>query len=201
MSGLFSPEVLVALGVSASAGLATVLGSLFVLRLDKTNSHHLAIALAFAGGAMVYVSLVEILPKSAAAFGEVHGAKAGYAWITLAFFGGIGLLVLLDRLVPNPHPDIAATSRRDKAAVARMSLLTAAAITAHNLPEGLPRSLQHWTILRWEPPLPSPLRFTTSQRASESPFRCITQREAARRLSWHRWSPASPNRSVQLSAT
>jgi zinc transporter ZupT len=38
-----------------------------VLRMDKTNSHHLAIALAFAGGAMVYVSLVEIFPKSAAA--------------------------------------------------------------------------------------------------------------------------------------
>lgn len=64
MNGLFSPDVLVALGVSASAGLAKVLGGLFVLRTDKTNSHHLAIALAFAGGAMVYVSLVEIFAKS-----------------------------------------------------------------------------------------------------------------------------------------
>jgi ZIP family zinc transporter len=137
MSGLLSPDVLVALGVSASAGLTTVLGGLFVLRMDKTNSHHLAIALAFAGGAMVYISLVEIFPKSAASLGEVHGANAGYAWTTLAFFDSIGLLVLLDRLVPNPHPDVAATSQRDKAAVARMSLLTAAAITAHNLPEGL----------------------------------------------------------------
>jgi hypothetical protein len=35
MLGLFTPEVLVALGVSASAGLATVLGSLFVLRTTK----------------------------------------------------------------------------------------------------------------------------------------------------------------------
>lgn len=137
MHNLFTPEVLVALGVSASAGLATVLGSLFVLRMDKTNSHHLALALAFAGGAMVYVSLVEIFPKSAASLGKIYGPKAGYAWTTLAFFGGIGLLVLLDRLVPNPHPDVAAATRRDKATIARMSLLTAAAITAHNLPEGL----------------------------------------------------------------
>ena len=137
MSGLFAPDVLVALGVSASAGLTTVLGGLFVLRMDKTNSHHLTIALAFAGGAMVYVSLLEIFPKSAASLGEVHGANTGYAWTTLAFFGGISLLVLLDSLVPNPHPDVAASSRRDKAAEARMSLLTAAAITAHNRPEGL----------------------------------------------------------------
>jgi len=79
MDGLFPPEVLVALGVSASAGLATVLGSLFVLRMDKTNSHHLALALAFAGGAMVYVSLTEIFPKSAA-LGEIYGHKPGYAW-------------------------------------------------------------------------------------------------------------------------
>jgi hypothetical protein len=31
--------------------LATILGSLFVLRSDRTNPHHLAIALAFARGA------------------------------------------------------------------------------------------------------------------------------------------------------
>jgi hypothetical protein len=37
MSGLMSSDVLAALGVSTSAGLATVLGGLFVLRMDQNE--------------------------------------------------------------------------------------------------------------------------------------------------------------------
>jgi ZIP family zinc transporter len=133
----FTPEVLVAFAVTLAAGLATVLGAAFVVRADRTDPRLLPLALAFAGGAMVYVSLVEILPKAAAALAEPHGDRAGYAFATLAFFAGVGLLVLLDRLVPNPHPDTHPHSDHERQHVARLSLLTAAAITAHNLPEGL----------------------------------------------------------------
>lgn len=133
----FPPEVLVAFAVTLAAGLATVLGAAFVVRADRTDPRLLPLALAFAGGAMVYVSLVEILPKATAALAEPHGDRAGYAFATLAFFAGVGLLVLLDRLVPNPHPDTHPHSDHERQLVARLSLLTAAAITAHNLPEGL----------------------------------------------------------------
>ena len=46
MHGLFTTEVLIPLGGSASAGIATVRGSLFILRMNKTNSHYLTLALA-----------------------------------------------------------------------------------------------------------------------------------------------------------
>ncbi len=133
--------LLLAFAVTIAAGLATVLGAGFALTGNHRSSPRLLpSALAFAGGAMVYVSLVEILPKGLLALEEAAGPRGGYALATLAFFAGVGLLVLLDRLVPNPHPDTRhlphGTSEADRH-LARLSLLTAAAITAHNLPEGL----------------------------------------------------------------
>jgi ZIP family zinc transporter len=138
MPGLLSPEGLVALGVTLLAGLSTLLGSLAVLRADRSDPRLLAMALAFAGGAMVYVSLVEILGKSVQTLSGVHGEKLGHALGTFALFAGVGALALLDRLVPNPHVDVgAAQSGAEQAALGRVGLLAAAAITAHNLPEGM----------------------------------------------------------------
>jgi ZIP family zinc transporter len=137
MPDLLSEAALLALGVTVLAGLATVLGSLAVLRADRADPRLLAIALAFAGGAMVYVSLVEILGKSTAGLVEVHGLRWGHALATLAFFGGVLAVMGLDRLVPNPHAGVAAGSPADRAALGRVGLLAAAAITAHNLPEGM----------------------------------------------------------------
>ena len=133
--------ILVALGVTLAAGLTTVLGALFVARADRADPRLLPLALAFAGGAMVYVSLVEILPKGLAGLEEAYGPRGGYALATLGFFVGVGLLILLDRLVPNPHGDTGGHGHAhddvERARLTRLSLLTAAAITAHNLPEGL----------------------------------------------------------------
>lgn len=143
----FSEPVLVAFAVCLAAAAATVLGSLFVMRANRANPRLLAFGLAFAGGAMVYVSLVEIFDKSVNAFAAVYGDKTGYAYGTLAFFAGVLLLAVIDRVIPNPHEGM---DEREvlhghghhhdtvvRPNVARVGLLAAAAITAHNFPEGL----------------------------------------------------------------
>lgn len=138
MAELFPPQVIVALAICLFAGMATVLGSLAVTRSDGANPRVLSFGLAFAGGAMVYVSLIEIFPKSLAAFSAAHADKTAYGLATLSVFLGVGILVALDRLVPNPHVGLEEPGRRqDRQAMARVALLTALAITAHNLPEGL----------------------------------------------------------------
>lgn len=144
---LFSEPVLIAFGVCVAAAAATVLGSVFVLRAHQSNARLLAFGLAFAGGAMVYVSLVEIFNKSVIAFSDTFGPKIGYAYATLAFFAGVLLLAVIDRVIPNPHEgmderEILHTTGHHHEAVARpnvarVGLLAAAAITAHNFPEGL----------------------------------------------------------------
>jgi ZIP family zinc transporter len=55
---------------------------------------------------MLYVSFVEIFVKGVDALTEEYGVSSGYAVNTLAFFGGMALIFLIDNLIPageNPH--------------------------------------------------------------------------------------------------
>lgn len=133
-------QVLVAFTVCAGAALATIIGSVFIIRAKVDNPRLLAFGLAFAAGAMVYVSLVEIFVKSVAAYTSVYGDPMGYKVATLAFFGGMALLVMLDRLVPNPHGCMDKTHGGGDCGgpqLKRVGLMAALAITAHNVPEGM----------------------------------------------------------------
>jgi ZIP family zinc transporter len=149
MDSLFSPAVLVAFAITLGAGMATVLGSLLVIWAKQTNTRLLAFGLAFSGGAMVYVSLVEIFVKANDSFAKTTDPKSAYVFATLFFFVGVAILFAIDRFVPNPHTGLdeehvrsaaadanIASNGADKA-LARVALLAAAAITLHNLPEGL----------------------------------------------------------------
>jgi ZIP family zinc transporter len=166
METIFTANAFVALGITVAAGLATVLGSFLVIFAKQTNTRLLAFGLAFAAGAMVYVSLVEIFVKSQIAFEAAYDPKTAYGYATLFFFVGVALLVAIDRMVPNPHatmdpkgieeaadsqghPDhhghphaapLSLTNRSMQASdamIRRVGLMAALAITAHNLPEGL----------------------------------------------------------------
>jgi ZIP family zinc transporter len=133
-------NVLLALSVTAAAGLATVVGSFLVFASKTPSPRLLSFGLAFAGGAMVYISLSEILPKSVTAFTHLHGDSKGFAFATIAFLSGMLLMAALDRLMPNPHEHLeeeAAVKNVSHDHLKRVGLLTAIAITAHNLPEGL----------------------------------------------------------------
>ena len=55
------PNLITAFGIALAAGLFTVLGSGLVMFSKTPNPRVLSFGLAFAGGAMVYVSLTEIL--------------------------------------------------------------------------------------------------------------------------------------------
>lgn len=124
--------------VCVFAALSTVVGAAFLLRADKADPRALAFGLAFAGGAMVYISLGEIFHKSYTAFLETFADKQAYTYATLSFFSGVLLLAIIDRLVPNPHNTGGSEANKaDPDHVKRVGVLAALAITAHNLPEGL----------------------------------------------------------------
>jgi len=137
----FSPSVITAFLVCMAAASATILGALSVVFTRGPNPRMLAFGLAFAGGAMVYVSLVEIFAKSQGAFGQIWPDKMAYGAATGAFFIGVMALILLDYVLPNPHIKL---QRRPKnthshvhAHLKRVSLFATLAITAHNFPEGM----------------------------------------------------------------
>lgn len=141
MIEISTANLLIAFAVTTAAGLATGFGSLLVFASKAPNARLLAFGLAFAGGAMVFVSLSEILNKSVFAFTATYGVRLGFTYGTFAFLAGVMLIVLIDRLVPNPHERLEADDpffrEHNTAYIKRVGLLTAVAITAHNFPEGL----------------------------------------------------------------
>ncbi len=98
-------------------------------------------ALGFSAGVMIYVSFVEILAKARVSFVSVLGDRAG-AWATAgAFFGGVALIAIIDKLIPeadNPHEIHHFDAQPGKApALQRTGLFVALVIAIHNFPEGL----------------------------------------------------------------
>ena len=140
-------NVLLALGLTLFAGLATGVGSLIAFFTSRTNTKFLSIALGFSAGVMIYVSLVEIFVKAKDSLTAALGETQGY-WMTLAgFFGGMLLITLIDKFIPkknNPHEvrmveDINKTEVKisDTDKLIKMVTFTALAIAIHNFPEGI----------------------------------------------------------------
>lgn len=137
--------VLFAFALTLFAGLATGIGGALSLLTKKTNTKFLSMALGFSAGVMLYVSFVEIFPKAQEALTAELGNTYG-AWATVgAFFLGIFLIAVIDKLVPsteNPHEihtveEMDGKSESHKTNLMRMGLFTALAVGIHNFPEGL----------------------------------------------------------------
>ena len=136
------------------AFLLTFLGSLIALFIkDQKNMRYLSLAMGLAAGVMIFVSFVEILPEAVEkleeAYPEADGGHShwGEGLATLAFFLGMGIVALIDRLIPkaeNPHELLEEEKlehledpKRPKARLMRVGLLTALALALHNFPEGI----------------------------------------------------------------
>jgi ZIP family zinc transporter len=134
-----------AFGLTLFAGLATGIGSALAFFTRRTNTKFLSIALGFSAGVMLYVSFIEIFQKARASLIAGLGEGPGNALTVAAFFSGIALAALIDRLVPdfeNPH-EIREVEQMQPgqipadARLLRMGLFSALAIAIHNFPEGL----------------------------------------------------------------
>lgn len=137
-------DILFAFGLTLFAGLSTGIGSAIAFFTNRTNTKFLSISLGFSAGVMIYVSFVEILSKARESLVEATGLQAG-SWLTVAaFFAGIAVIGIIDKLIPsaeNPH-EIKMLEEMEKGSgkkrkLVRMGLFTALAIAIHNFPEGL----------------------------------------------------------------
>ncbi len=139
-------NILFAFGLTAFAGLSTGIGSALAFFTKRTNKAFLSSSLGFSAGVMIYVSFVEILQKARDSLVPVYGNIAGNWYTVLAFFGGILLILIIDKFVPeteNPHEAHTIEEIRGESTLGhdhkllRMGVFTALAIAIHNFPEGL----------------------------------------------------------------
>ena len=132
---------ILALTLTIIAGLSTGLGGAIIIFTKKLSNKFLAASLGFSAGVMIFISLVEIFSEAQVSMVALYGEKMGYLYTLLAFFGGMGVIALIDNLVPsgeNPHEmnTISLESAGNKNLM-RLGVFSAIAIAIHNFPEGM----------------------------------------------------------------
>ncbi|MBN2632119.1 MAG: zinc transporter ZupT [Bacteroidales bacterium] len=137
-------NILFALGLTFFAGISTGIGSIMSFLSKKFNPKFLAASLGFSAGVMIYVSLIEIFVKAKDSLAVAHGVKMGSILTVIAFFSGIALIAVIDKLIPsfeNPHEikniDEKNINPVNSKKLLRMGLFSALAVAIHNFPEGL----------------------------------------------------------------
>ena len=125
------------------AGAATVGGAAAAFFARRTNIRMLAIALGFSGGVMIFISFVELFANALFKLQKLS-PSAGTACAMLAFFAGMGVACLIDRLVPekgNPHEmrpiEEMKEAPPDSSKLHQVGVRFAAAVALHKFPEGL----------------------------------------------------------------
>ena len=135
MNGVWSALILTLI-----AGSATGIGGALVLFKKQLSSRFLAGALGLSAGVMIFISLAEMFPEAQAMIGNT-GMTHGKAWILIAFFIGMGLITLIDFLIPeyeNPHEASGLSlDTTGSQSLHRLGLMSALAIAVHNFPEGI----------------------------------------------------------------
>lgn len=130
-----------ALSLTSLAGIATVVGALLATHKKLASRSALAVALGFSAGAIIYVSLTDILAKSLDAFSDLYSENSAYAMMALAFFVGVGIMATIDRLIPsdiNPNEQEGTKQKRSliKRKLMHSGLFIGLALCLHNFPEG-----------------------------------------------------------------
>lgn len=139
--------VLFAFLLTLIAGLSTGIGSAIAFFTKRTNTAFLAGSLGLSAGVMIYVSFVEMYPIAILNISKTHTHQTAVLYTTLAFFAGVLIALLIDKLVPsneNPHEirtveDMSDSElkKHDNAKLYRLGVMSAIAITIHNFPEGI----------------------------------------------------------------
>ncbi|NLY23687.1 MAG: zinc transporter ZupT [Bacteroidales bacterium] len=142
--------IIIAFLLTLFAGLSTGIGSLIAFVAKRTNTNFLSLALGLSAGVMIYVSFMEMIPRSLGSFTEIYGEKTGMLYLILGFFGGIALIALIDFLVPesrNPHEMHGVEEMRTNYKLKQTGIITAITIAIHNFPEGIATFMSALTSL------------------------------------------------------
>lgn len=138
-------NIILAFLLTLAAGLSTGIGGLISLFTKRDNVHFLTISLGFSAGVMLFVSFVDIFPEALAGFTNQYPNNAMLA-TCIAFFAGMGLIALIDFLIPegeNPHEmnysELLSAEHKiqDTKKFHRMGIMLMISIAIHNFPEGL----------------------------------------------------------------
>lgn len=121
--------------VTTIAGVSTGVGGLLALAVPP-GRRLLAAAMGFAGGVMLTVSLMDLLPTTLDAYRQYLSPVAACAALFSLLCMGMVLAALMERCIPQPRLNLP-SAEAERLAVLRSGLVVGAALVLHNLPEGI----------------------------------------------------------------
>src|SRR5690554_3355064 len=138
---------ILSLGLTTIVGLTMGVGSLLSFFVKETNKKFLSLSLSFSAGVMIYTAFMAILPEGIHLLEDSLG-ESGYYLALLAFFGGMFLTALVEKIVHkfDGHYHYCGEGEEDgdhdhhshhEDHIANLGIMSAIAIAIHNLPEGL----------------------------------------------------------------
>ena len=131
-------DVITAILLTAVAGLSTGVGGLIAFFSKKMNTKFLSFTLGISAGVMIYISFAELLAKASNELMQIYGGKMGAIINAVAFFAGIVLVAVVDKLIPDVDtPELITKDKGDKVGLMRTGVVTALALGIHNFPEGM----------------------------------------------------------------
>lgn len=133
-------QIVIAFGLTVLAGLSTSIGAGIAVTKKNPGAVFMASALGLSAGVMLYVSFVEILPAGIDQLAQAFGGLRAGTWAGIAaFFCGVAVIAIIDRLVPeeiNPHEPGTTEDAARRNRLMKTSVFTAGALAIHNFPEG-----------------------------------------------------------------
>lgn len=104
------------------AGLSTLLGTVFIFFNFKNTDKLINIALGFASGVMIMVSLTDLIPES---YQLLSNSQIPIVILLISINVGIIISIAIDKLIPSMDN------------LYRVGLISMLAIILHNIPEGM----------------------------------------------------------------
>jgi ZIP family zinc transporter len=132
-----------ALLLSLIAGMSTMLGAMVILFVKKKSERIITVSLGFAGGVMLSVSFVELLPGAQAYLAGYTSQRIGTLLTVGSLILGIVFTTFLDRFVP--HDEIKQDGDRRHKDLFRVGFVSMMAIGLHNFPEGIATFMAGYT--------------------------------------------------------
>ena len=142
--------MLIAFTLTLIAGLATIIGGFIGTHKSMASPGRLSVVLAFAAGAMLCVSFLDLVPVASSSLISSFGIEVGLAAVTISFVCGSLVVCAIDKLVPCSNSVKCAITKEDdciqrfdptvasqRGKLFRSGMVIAVIMAIHNFPEGI----------------------------------------------------------------
>lgn len=128
-------EAIRALLLSTLAGFSTMIGTVIIFFSSRKNEKLISASLGFAGGVMISVSFMELLPSAFSYFNSFSNEQFSTVYMVICLIFGVLFASLLDKFIP--HEEEKDTHEMKHENLYRVGFVSMLAIGIHNFPEGI----------------------------------------------------------------